>query len=104
VAAKKNVELIKQAMETELIARGYVCKERAKFENDCIKYKNVEKLKNPPRFGYIKGSLRVLTESRDNPWWTVQKLSGSSVEWHVDFPFDVGVEAVFAFIDVASPV
>lgn len=101
---KKELELVKQAMETELVERGYVCKERAKFEADCKKYKNEEKIRNPPRFIYAKGSVRVLTESRDCPFWTVQKMSGSTVVWHVDFPFDVGVESVFAFLSVACSV
>jgi hypothetical protein len=91
-------------MENALIEKGFFCKERKKFNDDCLKYKNQEKLKNPPRFVYVSGTFRVLTESRDCPFWTVQKMSGTTVLWFVDFPFGVGHEAVFVFLNAASAV
>lgn len=101
---KADIELVKKAMETELELRGFVCKERVKFEADCRRSKNYKKLKNPPRFVYLSGTFRVLSESLDCPFWTVQKMSGSTVLWFVDFPFSVGAEAIFAFINAASAV
>ena len=81
------------AMEVELLKRGYRCSERTKFDSDETKWKK------PPRFTYSNGAFRVLTESQDQPWWTVQKMSGSHVVWFVDFPLNVDIGAVFAFIE-----
>lgn len=86
------------AMESELIAYGYHCDDRKKFDEECEKDGSETKWKSPPRFTYSKGVFRVLTECQDRPFWTVQKTSGTHVLWFVDFPLDVGVEAVFAFI------
>lgn len=100
----KNLELVKQEMETELTVREYVCKEREKYQKERLKDRNEEKVKNPIRFTYSKGLFRILTESQECPWWTVQRMSGASVAWFVDFPFDVGVKTVFAFVDSVSSV
>ena len=85
-------------MEIELNDRGYVCEERAKFDTECKKDSSETKWANPPRFTYQNGSFRVLTESRDRPYWTVHKMVGSHLMWFVDFPTDVNVHAVFSFI------
>lgn len=86
------------AMESELIVRGWRCDDRKKFDEECEKDASQTKYKNPPRFTYSKGIFRILTECHDRPFWTVQKMSGSHVVWFIDFPLDVGVEAVLLFI------
>jgi hypothetical protein len=88
-------------METELINRGYRCKDRKKFDEDCERDSKGVKWKNPIRFTYVRGEFRVLTESSDRPFWTVQKMSSGHVMWFVDFPLDVNIDAIFAFIDAA---
>ena len=98
---KERFRSAKHLMESELIKRGYLCGKRKKFDEECDKDGSETKRKNPPRFTYCKGSFRVLTESQDRPFWTVQKTSGGNVVWFVDFPLDVEVDAVFAFVESA---
>lgn len=76
-------------LESELNKRGYRC--------DCP-----EGLDSSRRIVYEKRNMRVLTASQDRPFWTVQKLTGERVSWFVDFPCDVDIVAVFAFIDASA--
>ena len=39
-----------------------------------------------------RGTVRVLSETRDCAWWTVQEMRGSNVRWYLDIPLDAGVE------------
>ena len=48
---------------------------------------------------YNKGLIRILPEVTDRPCMVVQMRVGSTVKWFVDFPLDVDVLAVLAFIN-----
>ena len=84
------------AMEQRLVSEGYSCPERVTFDEKCIRRKDAIKLLS--RFTYEKGRFRVLTETDAIPWWTVQNVRDGLVWWFVDFPLDVSLDAVFAFI------
>lgn len=91
----------KHEMEARLAELGYWSDDRKRFDRECERDTSESKRKNPPRLTYYKGSFRVLTESHDRPYWTVQKKMGAHILWYVDFPLDVGVETVLKFIECA---
>ena len=47
---------------------------------------------------YGKGNIRVLIETREQPYWTVQLLRRGEVQWFVDVPLNAGVEVLQNFI------
>ena len=47
---------------------------------------------------YGKGNIRVLIETREQPYWTVQLLRRGEVQWFVDVPLNAGVEVLQSFI------
>ena len=84
--------------ELQLIERGFTCGDRSKFDKECEKDTKNVKWKSPPRFTYERGSIRVLTDSSDRPYRTVQRIARRNVIWYVDFPLEVNLEAIFTFI------
>ena len=96
--AKRRVA--KQDMEQELLARGWRCKERVKFDAENAKGDQRKAVKLP-RFTYKRDQWRVLTECNEQPFWTVQKTSASDVIWFVDFPLTVPLSAIFAFMEAS---
>jgi len=51
---------------------------------------------------YVRGYIRVLTGSSDRPFYTVQRRLGTRVWWFVDFPYDVSLRAIKAFLDACE--
>lgn len=100
MAANKHRIAAMQETESQLVKRGYTSKDRRIFDAQCKRDHEERKWRNPPRFTYAKGSIRVVTESREDPIRTVQFLSGGHVLWFVDFPIDVSLDLVFAFIEM----
>jgi len=47
---------------------------------------------------YRKERLRVLGETMDQPYWSVQRLDGAGVEWYVDIPIEAGSEILRQFL------
>lgn len=86
-------------MEEQLEARGFTSRERSHFDN--IRADSSSFSGRVPRFTYISEckNWRVITQSEDQPYWTVQKIVGSSVMWFADFTIEVTAAGVFAFMD-----
>jgi hypothetical protein len=59
-------------------------------------------LHSPDRAAYVRGRWRVLEQVSQQPFWTVQRLTASSVQWFVDFPLDCPAAAILAFIEMAE--
>lgn len=86
-------------LEQQLVKLGFKSDDRKRFDEECKRDTTQSKHKTPPRFAYQSGPVRFITESRDSPFWTVQKKMGSHIQWYVDFPLDVGDETVLKFIE-----
>lgn len=93
-----NRRLAKQDMESALLARGWRCRERVKFDMESAKG-DQRRARKCPRFTYRRDQWRILTESEDQPFWTLQKTNASDVIWFVDFPMDVPLSAIFTFLE-----
>lgn len=89
----------REAFERRLSKEGFECSDRNAFDRRAAS--NADLLINPPRFCYTNGSWRILTENKECPWWTVQKVIGRRVEWFVDFPTNIKIDTVFKFMEVA---
>jgi hypothetical protein len=87
-------------LEQHLVKLGFKSDDRKRFDEECKRDTTQSKHKTPPRFAYQSGPVRFITESRDSPFWTVQRKSGSSVLWFVDFPLDIGLVIVLKFIQM----
>jgi hypothetical protein len=86
-------------LESALRDRGFKSRDRKRFDDENAKPSRKHQRDNPKRFTYKRGSWRVLTDSQDCPWWTVQRVAGDEVQWFVDFPVGVNLEAMMLFIE-----
>ena len=82
-------------MELWCLDNGYECRQKEKWLRDCEKIPDLRS--EPPRFTYIKGSNRVLMPNHECPWWTYQRMEGTSVTF-VDFDLNWPVAKIAAFI------
>lgn len=88
----------KDALEVELLDRGWISPDRVKFDKDCIRDSKGIKKRDQPRFVYRRGNFRAITPIGERPWWTIQKVIDGNVVWYVDFPTTVNISAIMAFI------
>ena len=51
-----------------------------------------------PRYTFERGNIRVLTESREQPYRTVQEYRSGTTAWYVDFPMQIPDKAILAFL------
>ncbi len=84
---------VSSELDELLLKNGFACCGTVAYD---------QKERGQSRVSYSRGSLRFLTEARDRPFWTVQRLTGGHVRWFVDFPLDVDLEAIMAFLDACS--
>lgn len=52
----------------------------------------------PSRAVYRKATIKVLCETIQQPYWTVQRLSWGSVDWFVDIPLACGADVLQSFL------
>ena len=94
----KDEALKRNPIEQRLKEEGFLSPERTAFGKR-IKFRP-DMVYDPPRFKYRLGTIQVLTDNKEFPFWTVQKMAGSRVEWFVDFPPEVGMDNMFTFIAI----
>lgn len=84
-------------LESALRQARFTSRDRQRFDRHCKILKADRHI--VPRFAYNRGCVRVLTDSSDYPWWTVQQVTGNTVHWFVDFPTETPIDALVAFAD-----
>jgi hypothetical protein len=82
---KKDEVVLRSELEEALRARGF--------------HQSLNKTTNVVRTAYVHGSTRVLLSTLQAPWCTVQRVSGGTVDWFVDFPIGVPITNILAFLN-----
>ena len=102
--SKYEIELAarRKALEQRLDREGWKCKERERFDKRIASGShNPNDIKESTRFCYEKGGWKILIDTNETPWWTVQKVVDKHVEYFVDFPQQIGIDTLFKFMEIA---
>lgn len=72
----------------ELYARGFRPAKLRPTKQDCVL-----------RSSWLTDRTRILTPTKSEPWWTVQRVNGQTVRWFIDVPVDVSRRVLLAIVD-----